>query len=62
MPTPKPRPEEETPEVRIRRGCLGIAVLLFAMTWILIIQTQNLAWSLLLILVVLALVARRYLL
>jgi uncharacterized membrane protein affecting hemolysin expression len=31
------------------------------MTWLLIIQTENLAWSLLLILVVLVLLARRYL-
>ncbi len=62
MPAPKQRPEDETPEIRIKRGCIGIAILLVAMTWLLIIQTENLAWSLLLILVVLVLLARRYLL
>jgi len=61
MPDPKRRPEEETPETRIKRGCIGVAILLVAMTWLLIIQTENLAWSLLLILVVLVLLARQYL-
>lgn len=57
-PSPFQSPED-TPEARVRRGCLGVAILIAAVTWILILQTGNLAWSLLLILVVLALLVRR---
>lgn len=55
------QPERDDPEKRIKRGCLGMAILIIAGTWVLILQTGNLAWSLLLILAVLLLLARRYL-
>lgn len=55
------KPQKGTPEQRVRRGCLGMALILGAMSWVLIIQTGNLAWGLLLILVAALLLARRYL-
>ncbi len=50
---------KDTPEARVRRGCFGVAILIAAITWIFILQTGNLAWSLLLILAVLALLVRQ---
>lgn len=61
MSSQEQKPEKGTPEERVRRGCIGMAIILGAMSWVLIIQTGNLAWSLLLILVVVVLLARRFL-
>lgn len=61
MATRKQPPEPGTPEARVRRGCLGIAILLIAVTWVLVLSSGNLAWSLLLIVVVLVLLARHFL-
>ncbi len=61
MATRKQRPDQNTPEARVRRGCMGVAILLTAVTWVLILSSGNLAWSLLMIVVVLILLARQFL-
>lgn len=56
---PPPTPEEAESIRRIRRGCLGSAILIAAIALMLIFMTGNLAYSLLL-LVAFALVLLRH--
>lgn len=56
---PQPPTVEETESIRrIRRGCIGMAILISALVVILIFMTQNLAWSLLLIVPLILLILR----
>lgn len=55
----QPPTNRETESIRrIRYGCVGMSVLVAALAVILIFMTQNLAWSLLLIVPVVLLILR----
>ncbi len=45
---------------RVRRGCVGMAIILLAVIFLLIMSTGNLAWSLLLLLPLALVVLSRF--